>query len=214
MVIYGTLPCVLIPYHNQRTPHISVWVAPLCSSLPSQVLCIDPWDPKCFKMPLYRIRLHTTVTPLDSKHNLSYKIWILFYPPNTALLHPTLRLHKIFYVAEKQERAKAKFLHAENELWKIKTTTHKSYSIIAEYLKAWNQCSSVCQCRHIFTQPPTQWVPVSCPEGGGCKWPGCGVNHPSPPSVEVNERVEVYLYFPYEASWHVLGQTLPLPFYI
>ena len=39
----------------------------------------------------------------------------------------------------------------------------------------------------------------------GVKWPGRGVNHPSPSSAEVKERVEPYLYNPYGPSWSVLG---------
>jgi hypothetical protein len=30
----------------------------------------------------------------------------------------------------------------------------------------------------------------------GVKWPGRGVDHPTPFSAEVKERVELYLYFP------------------
>jgi hypothetical protein len=39
------------------------------------------------------------------------------------------------------------------------------------------------------SQPPTQWVP-------GVKRPGRGVDHPPSSSVEVKERVELYLYPP------------------
>jgi len=28
----------------------------------------------------------------------------------------------------------------------------------------------------------------------GVKWPGCGIDHPPPPSIKVKERVELYLY--------------------
>jgi hypothetical protein len=42
----------------------------------------------------------------------------------------------------------------------------------------------------------------------GVKRPGRGVNHPSPSSTEVKERVEVYFYFPSELSWPALGRTL------
>jgi hypothetical protein len=44
----------------------------------------------------------------------------------------------------------------------------------------------------------------------GVKKPGRGVNHPRPSSVEVKERVELYLYFPSEPSWPDLERTLPL----
>ena len=43
---------------------------------------------------------------------------------------------------------------------------------------------------------------------------GRGVDHPPPSSAEVKERVELYLYSPYEPSWPVLGINLPLPFYV
>jgi len=37
------------------------------------------------------------------------------------------------------------------------------------------------------------------------KRPKRGVDHPPPSSVEVKERVELYLYFPSGPSWTVLG---------
>jgi len=37
------------------------------------------------------------------------------------------------------------------------------------------------------------------------KQPGRVVDHPSPFSAEVKERVELYLYSPFESSWPVLG---------
>ena len=43
------------------------------------------------------------------------------------------------------------------------------------------------------------------------KRPGRGVNHPTPSSAEVKERVELYNYSPSGPSWPVLGRTLPLP---
>jgi len=39
----------------------------------------------------------------------------------------------------------------------------------------------------------------------GVKRSGCGVDHPSPSSAEVKERVEVYLYSLSGSSWPVLG---------
>ena len=44
----------------------------------------------------------------------------------------------------------------------------------------------------------------------GVKRPGCGVDHPSPSSAEVKERVGLYLYSPSSCSWRVLRWTLPL----
>ena len=43
------------------------------------------------------------------------------------------------------------------------------------------------------------------------KLPGRCVDHPPPPSAEVKERVELYLYSTSGPSWPVLGWTLPLP---
>jgi len=37
------------------------------------------------------------------------------------------------------------------------------------------------------------------------KRPGCGVDHPSPSTIEVRERIELYLYSPSGPSWSVLG---------
>ena len=51
-------------------------------------------------------------------------------------------------------------------------------------------------------QPPVQWVPGSFP---GVKWPGRGVDHPTPSSAEVKERVELYVYSSSGPSWPVLG---------
>ena len=44
----------------------------------------------------------------------------------------------------------------------------------------------------------------------GVKWPGRGVDHPSPSSAEVKERVKLYLYSPSGQWWPVIGWTLPL----
>jgi hypothetical protein len=45
----------------------------------------------------------------------------------------------------------------------------------------------------------------------GVKRPRRGVDHPLPSSAEVKERVEVYLYSPFGASWPVAGWPLPSP---
>ena len=42
----------------------------------------------------------------------------------------------------------------------------------------------------------------------GVKLPGRGVNHPPPPSAEVKERVELYIYSPFGCSWSVAGRIL------
>jgi hypothetical protein len=38
----------------------------------------------------------------------------------------------------------------------------------------------------------------------GVKWPGRGVNHPTPSSAEVKERVDLYFYSPSASLWPVL----------
>ena len=38
----------------------------------------------------------------------------------------------------------------------------------------------------------------------GVKWPGCGVDHPPPPSAEVKEIAQLHLYTPSAPSWPVL----------
>jgi len=41
---------------------------------------------------------------------------------------------------------------------------------------------------------------------GGVKWPGHGIDYPpTPSSVEVKERVELYLYSPSGPLWPVVG---------
>jgi hypothetical protein len=45
----------------------------------------------------------------------------------------------------------------------------------------------------------------------GVRRPGSGVDHPSPSSAEVKERVKLYIYLPSGSSWHVIGWTVPLP---
>ena len=67
------------------------------------------------------------------------------------------------------------------------------------------------------TRPDRTWGPPNRLYNGfsasfpGVKRPGSGVNHPHPPSAEVKERVELYIYSPSGPSWCVLGRTLPLP---
>ena len=52
------------------------------------------------------------------------------------------------------------------------------------------------------TQPPIQ---MGTGYFSGVKRPGGGVDHPTPSSAEVKERVELYIYSSYGPSWPVLG---------
>jgi hypothetical protein len=52
------------------------------------------------------------------------------------------------------------------------------------------------------TQPPVQWAPSSFP---GVKRPGHGVDHPSPSTAKVKERVQLHLNSPSGPSWPVMG---------
>ena len=56
--------------------------------------------------------------------------------------------------------------------------------------------------------------PVSYTKGTGffpgVNRPGRGVDHPPPSSVEVKERIELYLYSPSGSSWPVLGVNFTL----
>jgi hypothetical protein len=51
-------------------------------------------------------------------------------------------------------------------------------------------------------QPPIQQVPGS---SQGVKRPGRGIDHQTPPSAKVTERVEPYLYAISGPSWPVIG---------
>ena len=67
------------------------------------------------------------------------------------------------------------------------------------------------------TRPDWPWGPPCLLYNGyrvsfpGVKRPGRGVDHLTPSSAEVKERVELYLYSPSGPSWAVLGINLPLP---
>jgi hypothetical protein len=64
---------------------------------------------------------------------------------------------------------------------------------------------------HFRTRPDMPWGPPSLLYNGyhfffpGVKRSGRGFDNPLPFSAEVKERVELYLYSPYEISWSVLG---------
>jgi hypothetical protein len=53
----------------------------------------------------------------------------------------------------------------------------------------------------VSTQPYIQWEPGL---SRGIKWPGRDVDHPPPSSVDVQERVELYIYSLFGSSWSVL----------
>ena len=61
----------------------------------------------------------------------------------------------------------------------------------------------------VTTQPPIQWVSFQ-----GLKRPGRGVNHPHASSVEVKERVELYLYSLSEPSWQFSSKNSSIDKYI
>jgi len=65
------------------------------------------------------------------------------------------------------------------------------------------------RCGRDFLQPSRSSLgPTQLPGTGyfpGVKRPGRGVDHPSPSSVEVKERIELYFYSPFGPSWPVLG---------
>ena len=62
-----------------------------------------------------------------------------------------------------------------------------------------------------LTQPPIQWGYRVSFSGGKSAVAWRCVDHPSPCSAEVKERVELYLYFPLGPSWPAIGQSLFLP---
>jgi hypothetical protein len=43
---------------------------------------------------------------------------------------------------------------------------------------------------------------------------GHGIDYPPPPSTEVKERIQLYIYSPSGLSWLILGWSLPLPSHI
>ena len=65
------------------------------------------------------------------------------------------------------------------------------------------------------TRPDRSWGPPRLLYNGyrvsfaRVKRPGNGFDHPPPPSVEVKERVQLYLYSSSRLSWPVLGWSLP-----
>ena len=66
-------------------------------------------------------------------------------------------------------------------------------------------------------RPEWRWGPPSLLYNGyrlsfpGAKRLGRGVNHPTPTSAEVKDRVELYVYSPLAPSWPVPGRASPLP---
>ena len=88
------------------------------------------------------------------------------------------------------------------------------YSDLLRAGRSWDRIPVVGEISH--TRPDRPWSPPSplynvyrvFPWG---RRPVRGVDHPSPSSVEVKERVQLYLYSPFEPSRPVLWWTLPLP---
>jgi hypothetical protein len=75
-------------------------------------------------------------------------------------------------------------------------------------------CRLICRVSGNFMSRPAGGPPSLVYNGyrfyfPGVKRPGRGVHHPSPPSAEVTERVQLYLYFPSGSPWLVLEWTLP-----
>ena len=68
--------------------------------------------------------------------------------------------------------------------------------------------------------PDRLWVPPSFLYNGyrvsfrGVKRPERGVNHPSPSSAEVKDRVELYIHCPCAPSWPILRRNVPLYLYL
>jgi hypothetical protein len=66
------------------------------------------------------------------------------------------------------------------------------------------------------TRPDRPWVSPSLLYSGyrvsfaDVNWPGRGVNHPPSSSVEVKERVELYVFSISGHSWPILRQTFPI----
>ena len=60
------------------------------------------------------------------------------------------------------------------------------------------------------TQPPVQWVPGI---SRGLKRPGCGLDYPPPPTAEVKERVDLYLYSPFGPAWP-FRRVIPVVLYM
>jgi hypothetical protein len=57
------------------------------------------------------------------------------------------------------------------------------------------------------TQPPVKLVPGVFP---GLRRAGRGVDHPSPSTTDVKERVQIYFYSPSGTSWNEVAVTFHL----
>jgi len=79
-------------------------------------------------------------------------------------------------------------------------------------LSAWTYTSCYClilgALKFVFQQPVCQLFIVFCL--AFFFWPGRGVDCPTPPSAEVKERVELYIYSPSGPSWPVTECIFPL----
>jgi len=87
-------------------------------------------------------------------------------------------------------------------------TPRPLYSLLKKWPVGWRDCPHPSRPALGPYQSPIHWLPGLSLGGkavGAWHWP------PTPSSVEVDERVELYLYSPSEPSWPVLGWTVPLP---
>ena len=97
--------------------------------------------------------------------------------------------------------------------WSFKT---KFICLYTEFARGWmSRGSNPSDGESFRTRPHRPWGPPSLLykyqiSFQGVKRPGRGVNHPSPFSTEVEERIELYLYSPSWPSWQVVGWILPL----
>ena len=76
--------------------------------------------------------------------------------------------------------------------------------------------SNPCEGKIFHSRAHLPWGPPSLYNGyqviPGAKRPGRGVNHPTPSTAEVKERVKLYIYCPSVPSGQVMGRTLAFTF--
>ena len=62
-----------------------------------------------------------------------------------------------------------------------------------------------CTCSDQLLGPPSLLYSGYRVSFVGAKWQGCGVDHPHTSTIEVKERVELYLYSPSGPTWPKVG---------